>query len=391
MVADHAPALPADNGQMLRVAIIGAGLGGLCLAHGLARRGTAVTVYERDDGPAARYQGYRIHIGPAGARALAECLAPDAYELFLATAGRTGRQVTVLSRRLRQLKVMPGHVAPGEVSIPVDRQTLRAIMLAGLPDGVRFGHELTHSETVGDHVRAFFGNGGCAEADVVVGADGVGSAVRAQLLPAAEPVGSGGLVCGKTPLTDRSRALLPAAVREGFVAVSGFPRPVGLALGLMEFTRRPGQLGLPDSADYLMWAVGAPARRFPPGLRDLAPEELRDSVLRLIRRWHPDVRDLVGLSDPASTFALTVRTGVEVAAWQPSRVTVLGDAIHAMQPAGGSGANVALRDAALLSRTLTGCDPEAVVPAIGRYEREMTGYGFAAMLAAQQASRRFAR
>jgi 2-polyprenyl-6-methoxyphenol hydroxylase-like FAD-dependent oxidoreductase len=70
---------------------------------------------------------------------------------------------------------------------------------------------------------------------------------------------------------------------------------------------------------------------------------------------------------------------------------ILGDAIHAMPPVGGSGGNVALRDAAVLAGALTGCDPALPVPAIGAYEREMTGYGFAAMRAAQHASRRFAR
>ncbi len=156
--------------------------------------------------------------------------------------------------------MLPGQLAPGEVSCPADRQTLRAIMLAGLADCVHFGHELTGYEEAGDHVRAHFGNGECAEADVVVGADGVGSAVRAQLLPAAEPIESGALVCGKTPLTDTTRPLLPAAVREGFVAVTGFPRPLGMALGLMEFTQRPAQFGLPESTDYLMWGLGAQAR-----------------------------------------------------------------------------------------------------------------------------------
>jgi 2-polyprenyl-6-methoxyphenol hydroxylase-like FAD-dependent oxidoreductase len=161
---------------MLRVAIIGAGLGGLCLAHGLRRGGASVAVYERDDGVASRYQGYRIHIGPMGARALAQCLPPASYQLFLATAGRPGRQVTVLGgRRFRQLKVLPGQLAPGAVSGPSDRQTLRAIMLAGLPDCVHFGPELTGYEEAGDHVRAYFGNGKRADADVLVGADGVGS------------------------------------------------------------------------------------------------------------------------------------------------------------------------------------------------------------------------
>jgi 2-polyprenyl-6-methoxyphenol hydroxylase-like FAD-dependent oxidoreductase len=376
---------------MLRVAIIGAGLGGLCLAHGLRRGGASVTVYERDADVATRYQGYRIHIGPMGARALADCLPPESYELFLATAGQPGRQITVLSRRLRQLKVMRGQIADGEVSVPADRQTLRAIMLAGLPEHVRFGHELTRFEEAGDHVSAFFRNGARADADVLVGADGVNSAVRAQLLPVAQPVISGALVCGRTPLDDTTRPLLPGAVHEGFVAVTGFPRPAGLALGLMEFGQRPARFGLPDRGDYLMWGLGAQARWFPRDLRDLAPADLRDSVLRLIRRWHPDLRELVRWSDLASTFALAVRTGIEVPAWPASRVTVLGDAIHAMSPAGGSGGNVALHDAAELCRRLISADPADPVPAIAAYERDMTRYGFAAMRASRAASRGLSR
>src|ERR1700722_5634144 len=117
---------------MLRVAIIGAGLGGLWLGHGLRRGGASVTVYQRDADVATRYQGHRIHIGPMGARALTDCRAPEGYELFLATAGQPGRQITVLSRRLRQLKVMPGQVADGGESVPADRQTPPPVMLAGV-------------------------------------------------------------------------------------------------------------------------------------------------------------------------------------------------------------------------------------------------------------------
>jgi 2-polyprenyl-6-methoxyphenol hydroxylase-like FAD-dependent oxidoreductase len=73
-----------------------------------------------------------------------------------------------------------------------------------------------------------------------------------------------------------------------------------------------------------------------------------------------------------------------VPAWPPSRVTVLGDAIHAMSPARGSGANTALQDAALLSRLLT-TDGSDVVAAIGDYERQMREYGYAAVAASRQA------
>jgi 2-polyprenyl-6-methoxyphenol hydroxylase-like FAD-dependent oxidoreductase len=76
-----------------------------------------------------------------------------------------------------------------------------------------------------------------------------------------------------------------------------------------------------------------------------------------------------------------------VPAWPPSRVTVLGDAIHAMSPARGSGANTALQDAALLCRLLgtVAVDGADIVAAIGDYERQMREYGYAAVAASRQA------
>jgi 2-polyprenyl-6-methoxyphenol hydroxylase-like FAD-dependent oxidoreductase len=83
------------------------------------------------------------------------------------------------------------------------------------------------------------------------------------------------------------------------------------------------------------------------------------------------------------TSLVTVRTAVPVAAWQASRVTLLGDAIHAMSPARGSGANTALRDAALLAGQLAAAarGEQSLVQAVGTYERQMIDYGFAAVLA----------
>jgi 2-polyprenyl-6-methoxyphenol hydroxylase-like FAD-dependent oxidoreductase len=211
-------------------------------------------------------------------------------------------------------------------------------------------------EADGKSVRVHFADGREAEADVLVGADGVNSAVRRQYLPAAEPADTGGrCVYGKTPLRPAALELLPAALDAGFTAVIG--GRLGMATGLVRFRNRPEQLAgirLSAAEDYLMWGLAADRGQFGvPGERLLALSPAELHAAELIRGWHPDLRALHAMADIEETFAVRIRTSPAIAAWQPSRVTVLGDAIHAMSPAAGSGANTALRDAAQLCRALT--------------------------------------
>ncbi|MFP3270569.1 MAG: FAD-dependent monooxygenase, partial [Paraburkholderia sp.] len=75
--------------EPLNVIIIGAGTGGLCLAHGLKQAGINVTVYERDRTRVDGLQGYRVGINDQGVAALKAFLPPDLFDTFLATCART--------------------------------------------------------------------------------------------------------------------------------------------------------------------------------------------------------------------------------------------------------------------------------------------------------------
>jgi 2-polyprenyl-6-methoxyphenol hydroxylase-like FAD-dependent oxidoreductase len=382
------------------VAIVGAGLGGLCLAQGLRRSGVDAVVYERDPRLAGRRQGYRIHLDARGVLALRECLPAGLFELFLATCGRPGTQVTVLSSRLRVLREIAGGPGgdpddPATLSTSVNRLTLREVLWSGLGDRVSFGHELSRYTDDGTGITLHFADGTTAVADVLVGADGVNSAVRRQLLPDAEVRDTGGrCVYGKTPLDEATLALVPAALHRGFTAIVG--GHLGMATGLVQLRNRPDEASahLSPAGDYLMWALSGQHDRFPvpdARLSALDPAGLHGIARDAVRSWHPDLRALIDMADVDETFLVRVRTSVPVPAWTPGVVTVLGDAIHAMSPAGGSGANTALRDAALLSGQLTGVlatDRSALVAAIDGYEAEMRAYGYAAVLESQNAERR---
>jgi 2-polyprenyl-6-methoxyphenol hydroxylase-like FAD-dependent oxidoreductase len=358
--------------------------------------------------------------------ALEQCLPADSLALFQATCGDASTRLTVVSERLRVLNEQrrtgsADPYAPATLSTSVNRQTLREVLAAGLDGKLVFGCELISYEAGPDGVRLHFADGRQAAADLLVGADGVGSAVRRQYLPAAAPADTGQrCIYGKTPLGPADADRLPAALRDGFTAVIG--GAIGMATGLVRFRERPERAApwLSPAADYLMWAVAADRGRFGitnERLADMSPAELHALTSRLIRTWHPDLRAPHARAAADETFLVRICTSPPVPPWPPSRVTVLGDAIHAMSLARGSGANTALQDAALLCRTLTGpagCRPavpsaertraepagaertraewtraertsDDLIAAVGEYERQMRDDGYAAVAASSQA------
>jgi 2-polyprenyl-6-methoxyphenol hydroxylase-like FAD-dependent oxidoreductase len=383
----------------MQVVVIGAGLGGLCLAQGLKAAGVAVTVHERDPSVGHRPQGYRIHLDSRAARALSECLPPRLYELFTATSGQPSRRVTIVDEHLRELHAVrfgdgASGDAPETFNAAVDRMTLRTILLAGL-DEVRFGAEFVRYEQQdGGRVRAFFADGSTAAGDLLVGADGIGSRVRGQRLPQAR-VKDLGVRClyGRTILDDRVAGLLPPALTEGFMSVRS--AGAGLALGLVRPRENPAEaaarlwpgLRMDWAGDYVMWALAVPAAALPGTDRELAAADgahLHELAAGHVAGWHPDLVELVASARADQTFYVPVRSSVPLEPWGPDNVTLLGDAVHAMSPAQGSGANCALLDAALLCRAVGAGGP--LVEAVGGYERKMTELGFAAVRASERAA-----
>jgi 2-polyprenyl-6-methoxyphenol hydroxylase-like FAD-dependent oxidoreductase len=107
---------------------------------------------------------------------------------------------------------------------------------------------------------------------------------------------------------------------------------------------------------------------------------LHDIIAAAVRTWHPRVREIISHCDPATLFALPLRSSVPPSPWTTTPVTLLGDAIHAMSPASGSGACTALRDAANLAQALTEAAAGRELRAtLQEYEIYMTDYAFTAV------------
>ncbi|HVU67846.1 MAG TPA: NAD(P)/FAD-dependent oxidoreductase [Ktedonobacteraceae bacterium] len=379
----------------LHVLIAGGGPGGLCLAQGLRKAGISVALYERDETPLIRKQGYRIHLDGRAASGLRACLPPHLLALFTATTSAPGQQITILNKHLRTLRVIGTprqEGGPAPLSAGVDRQILREILLAELEDAVFFGKELSHYEQQEDgRVRACFADGTTACGDVLVGADGINSRVRQQLLPAAQTVDTGTrCIYGKVLLSEATRPLLPAGLSRGFGAVVS--SRLGMALGLVDFQRDPAEAArefaprvhFHSAGSYLMWSLSIQRVHLSvsdDALLRMDGAALRQFTLQSIKSWHPDLRALVAASDPAEIFPIVVRVAVPCEPWPSGPVTLLGDAIHAMSPAGGSGANMALLDAGLLAQKLAAVarGDKPLISAIHEYEARMLADGFAAV------------
>ena len=335
-----------------RVLVVGAGIGGLCLAHGLRQAGIVVTILERDSGVRTTH-GLRLRLDAEGIGALVWCLPPELVEQVRAASSLVPvLRGAVLDHQLGTLFAWGGDSPPPErASVVVNYAALREVMHTGLADTVEFGRQVVRVDHKGDSVCAYLADGGVETADVLVGADGIDSVVRQHLLPEAEIADTGLYAITGHATLDPDR--LPEEIRRGSCSIVG---PDGLTLNLA--------LG----RDNAQWTLIGPLETF-----DL--EKLHDTASRLVAGWHPAVARLVAQSDAAGTFAYPLRAALPVPPWPTTRITLLGDAVHANVPIGGSGATVTLRDAALLTESLVsgGTDP---IGALADYEEQMREYGF---------------
>jgi 2-polyprenyl-6-methoxyphenol hydroxylase-like FAD-dependent oxidoreductase len=374
----------------MKVLIIGAGTGGLALAHALNQAQIDVSVYERDLAPNADTGGYRVGISPAGSRALKACVPSANYELFVATCARAPRFFNMVTEQLSELLCFDLEDAAADAQDGeknVVRRTLRRVLLTGLEKKVSFGKRLMRYETNPDGtVTAHFEDGSTARGDILVGADGTGSAVRKQRLPDARLEDTGmASFGGKLPMTAENRALLSDKMFYGMSMVMA-PKGFGAIIHSLEFeqhrttgdfaARWPGFLdALEDNS--VGWGIWGARQNFPADPSAMDGLQLQRLGLELTRHWHPLFAQLIRTTNPVAIRYTGVRTSVPPPPWESSNVTLLGDAIHTMTPGRGAGANTALRDAALLGKLLIAVNEgqKPLIQAIHEYETEMLRYG----------------
>lgn len=371
-----------------RVLIIGGGLGGLALAHGLKNTSTPFHVFESDPTPDFRAQGYRLKINADGAAALKSVLSTEMWDYFEQTctnskAGETDFNAidgSILSSRAG------GGPRGGMKVWTADRTVLRNILQEGLKGDISYGKQLKSYTITSNGVNAEFTDGNIAEGTLIVGADGVRSAVRRQYLPDHKPLDTNGsCIYGKTPLTPELMERFPArAVKWMTLVLDRTPMtqtldidetPLTLLLEPIRFQKNEHRSNLP--MDYIYWVLIARTAVFGRERSELFRLSGEESALlsqTLTEEWDPSFKALFELQDIKQSSTLRVGSAnPNIAPWEPSEtVTLIGDAVHVMSPCGGVGAVTALRDAALLSRII---GEEGISAAsIGKYEGEMRAY-----------------
>jgi 2-polyprenyl-6-methoxyphenol hydroxylase-like FAD-dependent oxidoreductase len=386
------------RGKDLRIRVIGAGTGGLCLAQGLKRDGIDVELFERDLKPTDRQQGYRLSINATGRRALKACLSEGLFEKLVANSAKPSESVSFLDHHLNRLLVIElphRDRQDAESELPVSRIALRNILSEGLTDVIHYGKRCVgfEGERKGS-ITAHFQDGSSTTGDVLIGADGASSSLRAQLLPHARRVETGIVaVSGKLGLNGNARRTAPQPILLGPTLILG-PRGCFMFANAVDY--EDGSEGVARSYDrekYIMWGFSArgDTLNLPAGPADLVGQDATNAVITLMDEWHPALKWLLQTTDVSTVTAFSVKTSVPIRPWPTQKVTLLGDALHNMTPFRGIGANTALRDSAALRQALVAVarGQKDLIEALAGYERDMIEYGFAAVQTSLNDMQRF--
>lgn len=346
----------------MRIAIIGGGIGGLTAALALQQFGFEPTIFEQ--APELLEVGAAILMWPNAMRIL--------HRLGVAAAvrqhGAVLEQAIWLNQDGKQLNrfQLPKSDEP---AIALHRADLQQLLVDALPpESIRLGCVFEKFETRQQGMVAHFADWSSAECDVLIGADGLHSRARLQLLNDGQPMDRGYIAWrGVTPHTPKS--LPPASAIE----IHGNGQRFGIGpLG-------SGKVGwwcsVNKTADSAQ--TSASARR--DVLRFGSSEDhaaTRERLLKLFDGWCDPVSELIRATPLASLVRNPVFDRPPVRRWGAGSMTLLGDAIHPMTPNLGQGGCLAIEDAAVLARCLTKYassaqnenDPGATQAALRRFE-----------------------
>jgi salicylate hydroxylase len=337
------------------ILIIGGGLGGTAAALGLARRGFTVRIFEQS--PALKEVGAGLTVSQGAMR----CLHALGIGKEVRAASERAAKLALLHFRTAGLMAgaMDDGLEPDDPAGWTTRHMLRADLHAILidavlkldPDAFALDHTFVTAEDHGDHVTASFANGAVAQGDMLLGCDGLKSAVRAHLFGMQAPRFTGHVTW---------RCLLPIEVAAPFLSAGRSAIFIGPGRFFNRYTVRHRTLvNCVATAKTGNWSEEGWS--VPSTVAEFRAE---------YDGWHPDVVGLIERAPPDQLFKWALFEREPLRNWTRGNIALLGDAAHPMLPFLGLGAGLAIEDAVIFAKVL---DDKCGQAALLRYEQARIG------------------
>jgi 2-polyprenyl-6-methoxyphenol hydroxylase-like FAD-dependent oxidoreductase len=324
---------------MPKALIVGAGIGGLAAAVALKREGWTVHVLERASSP--RELGFALLLAPNAMHALDEIGLADAVRRggVITTSGEMRRPDGTVLRRFDTASV---RALLDEDTVCILRPALHEVLLDAVgPSSIQLAAEATGFVAKPSGIQLTLASGEQVRGDMLIGADGVASAIRRHLHPDERP---------------------PRA--SGLIAIRGVARDVVPHLGDVsgaQYFGRGLEAGLARAGQReVYWYLSLHAAHFP------IPRDAAAIANRCAMGFHEPFHAIVRATPPEDLRLDELFEHDPIAPWGRGPATLLGDAAHPMLPHAGQGAAQALEDAVVLGSTLRRAAD--IEPALRHYE-----------------------
>jgi len=330
------------------VVIVGGGIGGLFVANALVTHGLEVSVYEQ--APALGEVGAGVYLTPNSVRHLQRVGLGPAVDKWGAKVGKNSRYYHHDGSFIAPVQVTDS--MGWNATYGMHRADLVEILAKALPAGVvHAGHRCIGFEQNGGVCRVSFANGAIVEGDVVIGADGIHSEVRQYVFSPRRPVFSGTVAYRGVVRTE----LVPEWPAECWEMWLGqgkhfltYPLRAGALINFVGFV--PVDAKMKEEMRESWSAPGDP-----------------DALRREFANWDARIGSL--LRQVQTTFRSALHDRDPSPSWTRGRLTLLGDAAHAMLPHLGQGANQSIEDGMALATILASVTRETIPGALLAYER----------------------